>query len=131
VRDYRSFIAVVSKTLERCLDASDRMTWDRVYPSYAADQEDYSATYIKKTEAIEAVWALQNLKIEDDGVDFVNFTTITVNQSAEPIAPLHEKDSPSNSDIPPPKKQKYANFISLPIVKLTKLQTVTTLPQPQ
>jgi len=58
VYDYKSFTTIVSKTLKRCLAASNRMTWDHIYSSYAADQEDYPTSYIKKTEATEIEWAI-------------------------------------------------------------------------
>jgi hypothetical protein len=109
------------------------MTWDHIYPSYAADQEDYSTTYIKKTEATEIEWAIQNFKKEDDGVNNVNFTTINVIQTAEPITTRHESSSSSNSDSLPPKKQKYTSLFLflLPssILRLTKPQTLTPLPE--
>jgi hypothetical protein len=110
------------------------MTWDHIYPSYAADQEDYSTTYIKKTEATEVEWALQNLEKEDDGENNVNFTTIDVVQTAEPITPRRESNSSSNSESLPSEKQKYTNLLLLLsslIVRLTKHQTLTPLPQLQ
>jgi hypothetical protein len=109
------------------------MTWDHIYPSYASDQEDYSTTYIKKTEATEIEWALQNLKKEDDGENNVDFTTTNVIQTAESITPRRESNSSSNSDLLSSKKQKYTNLFlfSSSTVRLTKSQTLTPLPQLQ
>ncbi|PMD32998.1 hypothetical protein L207DRAFT_535704 [Hyaloscypha variabilis F] len=111
VYDYKSFTTIVSKTLNRCLAASNRMTWDHIYSSYAADQEDYSTTYIKKTEATEIEWATQNFEKEDDGENNVNFTTMNNIQIAKPITTRHESSSSSNSDSLPSKKQKYTSLL--------------------
>jgi hypothetical protein len=88
------------------------MTWDHIYPSYAADQEDYSTAYIQKAEAVEIEWALRNFEKEDDCENNVNFTTINVNQPAELISLLCENNFPFNVYSPPPKKQKYTNLFS-------------------
>jgi hypothetical protein len=97
------------------------MTWDHIYPSYADDQEDYSIKYIKKTEATEIEWALQNLKREGDGENNADFTTINVIQTAEPITPRRERNSSSNSDSLPSKKKKYTYLLlSSSTVRLTK-----------
>ncbi|KAH8595674.1 hypothetical protein B0O99DRAFT_152485 [Bisporella sp. PMI_857] len=99
--DYTSFIALVSSTLKRCLCASDRMTWDHIYPCSAIDQEDYSMTYIKKTEATEFKWAIQNLKKQDD--ENVNLVTINIAQTEHPITLWYGSDSS------PLKKQRLSN----------------------
>ncbi|KAN0089565.1 hypothetical protein V8E51_019825 [Hyaloscypha variabilis] len=109
VCDYKSFTIIVSKTLKRCLAASNRMTWDHIYSSYAVDQEDYSTTYIKKTEATEIEWATQNFEKEDDGENNVNVTTTNDIQTVKPITTRHESSSSSNSDSLPSKKQKLSH----------------------
>ena len=87
------------------------MTWDHIYPSYAADHEDYSTTYIKKTEATDIEWVLQNLEKEDDGENNINFTTINVTRTAKAITPRYESNLSSNSDSLPSKKQKYTSLL--------------------
>ena len=84
------------------------MTWDYIYPSYTANHDDYSATYIKKIEATEIAWALQNLEQEEDKNE--GDSTINVVQGAELMNRRRGSNSSSNSDSSSLKKQRYAKF---------------------
>ncbi|KAN0096820.1 hypothetical protein V8E51_015625 [Hyaloscypha variabilis] len=103
---YKSFTTLVSKILEHCLAASDQMTWDRVYPASTTDQEEYSLSYIKRKEATEIVWAMQNFNNQDKTADTVNFGTLTVTQMVNSTPQLCENESSSKGDSPPSKKAK-------------------------
>ena len=77
------------------------MICDHIYFGYAASQEEYSTTYVKKTEATEIERALQNFRNDDDNQINVNSTTANMIQTTESILKPQERNCTSNSDSPP------------------------------
>lgn len=89
----------MTTTLNRCLVASDLLTWDCTYPSYFNEPEEYSNSCVRSKEASEFAWALQNLvKDQDDdeaasaSIDAVEFMT---QKSELSLSPDSEKSAPS------------------------------------
>jgi hypothetical protein len=79
------------------------MTWDRIYPSFSVDQEEYSILYIEKRESEEVAWALLNLKTENN----VERTSPDSALAVELSVAQRKGSLSSISDPSPTKKQKY------------------------